>query len=142
MRDEILEEFDAESKTIVQEALSILNTVLENLDQFRDLSKYSNAIDRIMGGAATVAIEYRADHPLHLVKEYTLVCKVLSLQLAESDSNRELLKSCVALLVEATKIVEKLLKSLHLSATEISSVIPQNFIFNLSKISDQFKKSK
>lgn len=142
MQDEILKEFEAESKTIVQDALLILNGILENLDQYRDLSIYSNAIDRIMGGAATVAIEYKPDHPLHLVKEYTLVCKVLSLQLAESDSNRELLKSCVALLVEATKIVEKLLRNLHLSGTEIFSVIPQNFIGNFNKISDQFKQTK
>ena len=84
MRDEILKEFEAESKTIVQDALLILSSVQENLEK------------------------------------------------RQADFSVDLLKNCVALLVDATKIVEKILKNLHLSGTEIFTVIPQNFIERLS----------
>ncbi len=69
MQDEIINEFIEESKQIVQEAKNILVRVQENLDLYPDLSKYSNAIDRIMGGAANVALGFAKDHPLYIVTD-------------------------------------------------------------------------
>lgn len=142
MQDEILKEFIEESKTIVQDAKSILVRIQENLDLYPDLSKYSNAVDRIMGGSATVALGFSKDHPLHIVTDYTLTCKVLSVQLIQFANDKNLLKNCLMMLIETTEIVEKIIASLHLPNIDVRNLVPPNFIERVKELSIHFQQSK
>lgn len=142
MQDEIFKEFIEESRTIVHDAKRILIRVHENLELYPDLSAYSNAVDRIMGGSATVALGLSKDHPLHIVTDFTLTCKVLSVQLIEIANDKNLLKNCLMMLIETTEILEKIIKSLHLPTSEVRDLVPPNFIERVKELSDHFHQSK
>lgn len=142
MEDEIFREFIAESTTIVEEAIAILTEVEENPQEFLKLTVYSNAIDRVMGGAATVAMSFEQDHSVNLVRDYAAACKSLSLQVQEVSGNAELFRTLVALLLDATEVLGRILGNLNLSTSDIKKVIPQNSIERVKVISDAFKKVK
>ena len=142
MEDEIFRVFIADSTTILEAAIAILTEVEENPQEFLKLTVYSNAIDRVMGGAATVAMSFEQDHAVNLVRDYAAACKSLSLQVQEVSGNAELFRTLVALLLDATEVLGRILGNLNLSTSDIKKVIPQNSIERVKVISDAFKKVK
>lgn len=111
---EILEEFRKESKQILDE----LNSVVESLEDPKEatyksqLAEFAQKIDRIMGTAKTIAM-IEPDHMgLKRIGQIAALCKALGYKAAEATS-MELLPLFSAFWADTLEVVGELMNSLE-----------------------------
>lgn len=135
---EILEDFIRESKKIIQESIVVLDKVEGNLVQAKNLKDYGNLVDRIMGGAKSVALGLAPSHALNLVSDYAAVCKAVGYKASQISDNEQFFDVCVALLQDATETLDTLLGNVDKSRDELRKSFSSTFIDRLSWVSKKF----
>ncbi|MGZ3768906.1 MAG: hypothetical protein ACXVCP_04105 [Bdellovibrio sp.] len=136
---EIVEDFINESKTLIEEMQDLLESIEGDYSQVSRLADYGNSVDRIMGGSKNLALLVSADHALHMISDYTALCKVVGYKASQIKNNQQLFDICVALLLDATETLDTLLDNLDKEAKTLRDTIPQAFIERLRWISNQFR---
>lgn len=135
---EILEEFLTESKGLVDQMLELLERLEGDYSSVLMLEDYANQVDRVMGGAKNLALLVGPDDPLHLVSDYTALCKAVGYKAAQIKDNPEFYNICVAFLLDATETLDTILDKLDLSSEELKKAISSTFIERLRWISNEF----
>lgn len=135
---EIIKDFVIESKTLVEELVVILETVEGDFSKVGQLADYGNGVDRIMGGAKSLAIMAPPEHALYMISDYAAVCKAVSYKAAQINNNKQFFDICVGLLLDATETLGELLNQIDKDSTTLKQSIPQAFIERLNWASDQF----
>lgn len=138
MDKEIVDDFVEESKDILTEALTLLEKIETQPKLAKELQAYGNCIDRLMGGARTVAMGVDKDHALHMVADYSEVCKALGYKASQINAKDAFFKICVAVLIDATEILQELIKNIHCSTAELKKRFPQEFINRVQLVSEHF----
>lgn len=136
--NEILKDFLVESKKLVQEAHDLLESVEGDMTQVQRLQDYGNAIDRIMGGAKSIAILAPPDHSLHLISDYSALCKAVGYKTSQIIENENFYNTCVALLLDATETLQGLLDNTDKSSTDLKKMFESTFIDRVRWVSEKF----
>lgn len=138
---EIVEDFVSESKTLIEELIELLENIEGDFSQVQKLADYGNNVDRIMGGAKSLALMAGEDHALHMISDYAALCKAVGYKASQIQGNEKFYDISVALLLDATETLNLLLDNINLPASVLRQNIPAAFIERLRWVSNQFNES-
>lgn len=138
--NEILKDFIAESKSLIKESADILNKVEGDLSQAKKLDQYGNLVDRIMGGAKSLAVSLPPNHILHTISDYAALCKAVGYKTSQISDNRQFYDICVALLLDATETLEIIICNTDQGPEELKKTLPHTFIERLRWVSNKFNE--
>lgn len=137
--DEILKEFQDESKVYVAELADILEEVEENIENNQKLEKFGQVVDRIMGAAKTLEGAYQ-DESLKHISSYSELCKLIGYKASQLKNQPEFCAVVVAFLLDATEMLDELIENVG-SAKKTSQVLTATFLSRLQMISGRFDSS-
>jgi hypothetical protein len=110
--DEILKGFIEETRVLITEMQSLLETAEEGLTQAQSLETFGQRVDRIMGGARTLASNIEGPKGLqaaiHQLADYAAVGKAVGYKASQLKDNAGLYTICVALLLDATDVMSQI----------------------------------
>ncbi len=135
---EIVEDFVAESKTLIEELIDLLESIEGDFSRVQELANYGNNVDRIMGGAKNLALMATDNHALPMISDYAALCKAVGYKASQIKDNEQFFNICLALLLDATETLEVLLAHIYDGADVLRSIIPEAFIERLRWVSQQF----
>lgn len=138
--DEILKEFQVESKRLVVQALEVLEKAEGDIAQARDLEDYGMYVDRIMGGAKSLAVSIpQPEHIIHKIGDYSALCKAVGYKSSQVWDNETLYDICVAVLADATDILADMIDELLARpGAKVEDFLDQHLIDRLRWLSEQF----
>ncbi len=134
----ILDDFTKESLILIDECLDLLESIEEDPSEVGKLSDFANRIDRVMGGAKSLALLVSNEHPLHLIGDYCAICKSVGYQGAQIQNNDQLYNVVVALLLDAVEMTKDLFSEMDKTATELKKKFSTTFLERLKWISFQY----
>lgn len=137
--DEILKEFQDESKGYVSELMEILEYVEENIEENKKLEQFGQVVDRIMGAAKTLEGAYE-DESLKSISSYSELCKLIGYKASQLNQQDEFCAVVVAFLLDATEMLEELIDNVG-SSEKISQTLTSTFLSRLQMISTKFDSS-
>jgi hypothetical protein len=135
---EIVEDFVNESKHLIEDLLELLESIEGDFSQVKKLADYGNNVDRIMGGAKSLALMAPPDHALHMISDYSALCKAVGYKASHIRDNEKFFDICVALLLDATETLSDLLSRIHEDGNLLRQTITPAFIDRLRWVSQQF----
>lgn len=138
---EIVEDFVNESKSLIEELIDLLESIEGDFSQVQKLADYGNNVDRIMGGAKSLAMMAPPDHAIHMISDYAALCKAVGYKASQITDNEQFYDVCVALLLDATETLSALLSNIHQDGKLLKETIPQAFIERLRWVSNQFSEA-
>ncbi len=134
----ILNDFVKESLILMDDCYELLESAEENPSEVEKLADFANRIDRVMGGARSLALGFDNDHALYLIGDYCAICKSVGYQGAKIQNNDQLYNVTVALLLDAIEMVKTFLGKLDVKASALKKTFPSAFLERLKWISFQF----
>ncbi|MFZ4403505.1 MAG: hypothetical protein ACOYOK_05325 [Pseudobdellovibrionaceae bacterium] len=135
---QIVEDFVSESKTLIQGLMEILEDAEGDPLQVKRLEDYGNQVDRIMGGAKSLAIMANSEHALHVIGDYAALCKAVGYKASQIQKNDQFYDICVGLLLDATETLNMLLDQMDMTASDIKKTLATTFLERLRWVSQQF----
>lgn len=138
---EIVEDFVGESKSLIEDLVDLLESIEGDFSQVKKLADYGNNVDRIMGGAKSLALMAPPDHALHMIADYSDLCKAVGYKASQITDNEQFYDICVAILLDATETLRSLINNIHQSTAALKQTIPTAFIERLRWVSQQFNES-
>jgi len=139
--NEILKDFIAETKSLIAQMQEILQEVEEDITLASRLENYGQLVDRIMGGARVMAMDIQEQsHPIHKIADYTGICKAVGYKTSQLKENVGFYQVCVALLMDATDILEELIQEVEKGSTNfnLKQLMSQTLIDRLKWVSEKF----
>ena len=138
--DQIILDFIQESRTIIEDLDTALEQAEGGMAQFQHLETYGQYVDRILGGAKTLAMNIPGGHPtIEKIGDYAAVCKAVGYKASQIRDNAGFYSVCVALLMDATEVLTEMFNLLsnnqNINAKE---VISQTLIDRLRWVSGKF----
>jgi hypothetical protein len=134
----ILEDFTKESLILVSECIELLEIAENDSSEVEKLSDFANRIDRVMGGAKSLALMAAPDHALNLIGDYCAICKSVGYQGAQIQNNDQLFNVVVALLLDAVEMVKILFDKITTSSSDLKKIFSITFLDRLKWISFQY----
>lgn len=136
---EILKEFQLESKDLIRQMMDILEACEGDKSQEQSLEQYGQLVDRIMGGAKSLALQVHEGHLIHKIGDYSAICKAVGYKASQLKNNHQFFEICVALLLDATEMLEAMIDSITVTTNvEIKDLLSKTFLDRLRWVSDQF----
>lgn len=137
---EILKEFQIESEELIHQILEILESIEGDYSQVKRLEEYGQVVDRIMGGATSLAVSVtNKDHIIHKIGDYSALCKAVGYKASQINKNPGFYDVCVALLLDATEVLEEMVSSVaDAKPKDVKDVVSKTFLDRLRWVSDQF----
>lgn len=137
---EILKDFQTESKDLIEEMNAVLEQCEGDFSQVKSLERYGQVVDRIMGGAKSVAMTVPDEtHFIHKIGNYASLCKAVSYKASQITDNASFYDIAVAFLLDATEILEEMVAKVdQAKPTEFKEIFSQTFLDRLRWISGQF----
>lgn len=134
----ILNDFTSESLVLVDECIELLESIENDPSEVEKLKDFANRIDRVMGGAKSLALMAPPDHPLNLIGDYCAICKSVGYQGAQIQNNDQFYNVVVALLLDAVEMTKELFAKMDKSVTELKKTFTTTFLERLKWISFQY----
>lgn len=136
---DIIKDFVSESKVLIQDLVELLEGIEGDFSQVGQLEEFGQKVDRIMGGAKSLALLVPADHPLHTVADYAALCKAVGYKASQIKNNEQFFDICVALLLDATETLSEGIENLaNDSGDDIKDSLTATFLERLRWVSNQF----
>lgn len=136
----ILDDFITESLILVDQCIELLESIEGNPSEVEKLNDFANRIDRVMGGAKSLAMMLPAQHPMHLIGDYCAICKSVGYQGAQVQNNDQLYDVTIALLLDAVEMIKTLFDKLDSSSEELKKIFSTTFLERLRWISQRFEE--
>lgn len=138
--DEILLEFKEESKDLVEQLLDILDSAEEGYENRAQLEEYGQIVDRIMGGAKSVAMACESEMPSQ-IGAYAELCKIVGYKGSQISSDTNFYVVVVAFLQDATEMLEKMVEVTGTPKEQsIKELLSTTFLDRLKWISERFEE--
>ena len=136
----ILKDFQAESKTLVKKMAEILDQCEGNFAQVQSLADFGQTVDRIMGAARTLAVDPAVPNVrISRVADCAAICKSVGYKASKIVGNETFYDICVALLQDATEVLEQLVDHLFdKNDIDMKTLFSQTLIDRLRWVSEQF----
>jgi len=142
MDTEILKEFQIESKNLIQQITEILEKCEGDFSQVKSLEEYGQVVDRVMGGAKSLAMGLSgatSDHFIHKIGDYAALCKAVGYKASQIEDNEQFYDVAVAFLLDATEMLTEMIdKILETKPANFKDLFSQTFLDRLKWISSQF----
>lgn len=137
---ELLKDFQSESKNLIAYMMEILETCESNFAQVKRLEDYGQNVDRIMGGAKSLAtMELDKSHLIHKIGDYAAICKAVGYKASQIRDNQNFYDICVALLLDATESLSLMVDSVAEGKNpKLREMISQTIIDRVRWVSAQF----
>jgi hypothetical protein len=136
---DIIKDFVIESKAIILDLIGLLEDIEGDFSKVSQLEEYGQKVDRIMGGAKSLALLVSLEHPLHMVADYADLCKAVGYKASQIKGNPQFYDICVALLLDATETLNDWIEGLGKDTTEdLKSSFSKMFLERLRWVSSQF----
>jgi hypothetical protein len=136
---DIVKDFVEESKVLIQDLVDLLESIEGDFSQVSQLEEYGQRVDRIMGGAKSLALMVAPDHPLNTIADYAALCKAVGYKASQIDNNPQFFDICVALLLDATETLQDWITRLEDgTAQNLRDSITTTFLERLRWVSNQF----
>lgn len=138
--DELLTEFQSESKSLVGQLLEILESIEGDYSQHKRLEEYGQIVDRIMGTAKSLAgMVPDLKAVMEAIGNYGDLCKTVSYKASQVTNNEGLYTVVVALLLDATEMLQDMIANLSDSRQlDMKAVLSKTFLDRLRWVSKQF----
>lgn len=137
--DDILVEFQSESKRLGGQLLAILESVEDDFTQKARLAEYGQIVDRIMGASQSLAlIPGPLQSRFDAIGKYCEVCKIVGYKGSQITGNENLYTVVVALLLDATEMLDQMIEGLNDGRADPLSLIPKTFLDRLRWVAEQF----
>ena len=101
-----------ESCQLIQQMLDILEEIEGKFHYKSQLEKFGQLVDRIMGGAKSIALTLEEPGNLVVIGDYAELCKAIGYKGAQIGNNPALYDLVVAFLFDATEMLRDLTESL------------------------------
>lgn len=141
LNSEILNSFLEESKTLVNQIQEILEEVEEDTSKIEKMKESANLIDRIMGGAKSLAQFAPPQHALGLVGDISALCKTVSYKALKIPPHHPLFVTSIAFLIETNEILEQILNDFESPRLILQKKYASHFPERLKWISGEFEKN-
>jgi hypothetical protein len=140
---DIIVDFVNESKVIIEELLKILEEIEGDFSQVARLADYGQKVDRIMGGAKSLALLAAPGHGLYALGDYADLCKAVGYKASQIKGNSQFFDICVALLFDATEALEEGVENLteEDGGEGLRKTLSATFLERLRWVSNQFDAS-
>ncbi|MGE0631360.1 MAG: hypothetical protein AB7O96_03060 [Pseudobdellovibrionaceae bacterium] len=136
---EIVDSFYNESKSLVVQLVELLEKVEGDFGQIKRLEVYGQTVDRIMGAAKSIALAFPEGHLIYKIGDVSAICKAVGYQASQIKDNEEFFNVCVALLLDATELLDEMLNSLKAGEnSDIKEVVTSAFVNRLKWVSSKF----
>lgn len=136
---DIVKDFVNESKRIIKDLVDLLESIEGDFSQVLLLEGYGQKVDRIMGGAKSLALMVPAEHPLHMVADYAALCKAVGYKASQIQGNPQFFDICVALLLDATETLSEWIDALDEDLeVDLKNSLSSTFLERLRWVSNQF----
>jgi len=137
---DIVKDFVDESKVIIQDLVDLLENIEGDFSQVSRLEEYGQRVDRVMGGAKSLAMMVPPEHALHTVADYAALCKAVGYKASQIDNNPQFYDICVELLLDATETLQDWIERLEAdeSAQDLKNSFTATFLERLRWVSNQF----
>ena len=140
--DEILEDFKAESKSLIKDLLEILEDIEGDYSKKQKLEEFGQLVDRIMGGAQSVAMGYDAEHQIHRISKYAELCKLVGYKASQIEKNEQFYNIVIALLLDAVEMLDELVTKLETEEEKnIQEILSKTFLERLQWVSEHFDEN-
>lgn len=135
-------EFVVESKGLTDQLTEILESVVEDPKLFKELEAFGQIVDRIMGSAKFIALDYPPEHPSHAIANFTELCKIIGYKASQVGDNPPLTSTVAAFLLDATETLDQLYKQLESGQSEqLSSLLTTTFLDRLRWLATKFDEN-
>ena len=135
---EILEEFYNESKLLMEKMVQILECCEGEPSQVKGLEDYGQTVDRIMGGAKSLALLAEPGHIIHKIADYAAICKAVGYKSSQIEDNDQFYDICVALLLDGTEVLNTMIENVHENKLTVAELFTQTFLERLRWVSSVF----
>ncbi|MCM2281234.1 MAG: hypothetical protein NDI61_05235 [Bdellovibrionaceae bacterium] len=136
--DEIIAEFQSESKTLIGQLLEILEGIEDGTYPYKRLEEYGQLIDRIMGTAKSLAVvSEELKEPFEAIGTYGELCKVVSYRASQIVGNDSLCAIVVGLLLDATEMLSEMVDKLSVQLN-VKGFMSSTFLDRVRWVSSQF----
>jgi hypothetical protein len=141
---EMISEFKDESKSLIEQMITILEEIEGDFNKKVQLENYGQVVDRIMGGAKSLVMamdtsELIEKEKMEKVGSYTELCKIVGYKGSQIESNQEFYNIVVALLLDATEMLDKLVENLGNNLRpNLKEVVSNTFLDRLRWVSQHF----
>lgn len=137
---ELLVEFKKESESLIESMLETLESIEGDSSQANKLEQYGQTVDRIMGGAKSIAVGSDPTHFIHTIGDYAALCKAVGYKASQIGDNPQFYDICVALLLDGTEMLETMIEHLDedQKSADIRDHLSQTFLDRLRWVSNQF----
>lgn len=140
--DELLEDFKLETKDLTQDLIEILEEIEGDFSLVKRLEEYGQVVDRIMGGAKSIAIALDDSTYMDNIGNYAEVCKAVGYKGSQIEENEHFYNIVVALLLDATEMLMEFLENLGTDKEkDIKAILNKTFLERLKWVSSQFDKN-
>ncbi len=135
----LLEAFANESRKIVNNLMMILKEIKGKSSLHAKLQDYGNQVDRIMGGATSLALTTSEEHALNLLSEYTNICKNIAYKADKNTGNAQFYNLCVAFLFEGTATLQFLVDRINEPVGSLKKACESSMIERFRWVAQQIK---
>ena len=136
--ESILSDFKEESLNLINECIELLESIEDDPSEVEKLKEFANLIDRVMGGAKSLALMAPPDHALNLIGDYCAICKSVGYQGAQIFNNDQFYNVVVALLLDAVEMTKDLFSKLDSSVADLKKLFTTTFLERLKWVSFQY----
>lgn len=136
--ENLITDFQEESDGLLTQLLEILEGIEGDYTQVRRLEEYGQIVDRMMGAAKSLAMsDLDAQASLEIVGKYCELCKIVSYKASQVENNEGLYTVVVALLLDATEMLQEMVKGLDQGTISANQFLPKTFLERLRWVTTQ-----
>ncbi|MBT4761361.1 MAG: hypothetical protein HOO06_06655 [Bdellovibrionaceae bacterium] len=137
--DELIVEFKQESEKLTKELIDILEDIEGDFSQKEMLDQYGQVVDRMMGGAKSLAMAVDDPAPLEMIGSYAALCKIVGYKGSQIKDNENFYNIVVGLLLDATEMLDEMVQSLDKEdKKDVKAFVSDAFLGRLQWVSEQF----
>jgi hypothetical protein len=137
--NEILKEFQSESKELISQLLEILEGCEGDFSQVKRLEQYGQIVDRIMGAAKSLEVMLGGSNSfVAKIGDYSALCKAVGYKASQIKDNAQFYDVCVAFLFDATEMLMEMIEGNFDEKLPMKELFSSTFRDRLKWVSDQF----
>jgi hypothetical protein len=140
--NEILIEFQSESKALIVQLMQILESVEAEPSLYKSLEQYGQIVDRIMGAAKSLNQMIPHNAKLETIGNFAALGKVIGYKASQVGNNEQLVTVAVALLLDATEVLGQLNDTLlETGSTANGELLSDTFLDRLKWLATKFDET-
>ncbi|MCC7405382.1 MAG: hypothetical protein IT288_13370 [Bdellovibrionales bacterium] len=138
--NEVVREFKSEALEILAKLLVLLEELEEDPSRVAELDDYGQKVDRIMGGAMSLAAAVNQDPLLNQIGACAGLCKTVGYRGSQIQNNQGFARAVIGLLYDMTEILQTMVERAgSAQGFDLSAPLYLTVLDRLKWVSEQFK---